>query len=289
MGAPFAERAALVSRRALAEGTLQPRTSELHRVVDAGVEFQVRVLTGPDSKPDRATPAGVRPPNPFLPPDPGLVVGSLSATHVCVLNKYPVVAGHLLVVSREFEPQQGLPTPADLAALWILLEQIDGLGFYNSDDTAGASQPHKHLQLVPPLDPGRKVPVEPLLDRATTRPGLLPELPFAHAAQRLEALPRQATGAGEALAGIAAGLRDASFPAREASHNLLLTRDWMLLVPRSRSYWTDVSVNALGFAGSLVVSGATALAQVRRLGPIQVLKEVGFPRGGFPPAPRVQT
>ena len=30
-----------------------------------------------------------------------------------------------------------------------ILAEFDGLGFYNGGETAGASQPHKHLQIVP--------------------------------------------------------------------------------------------------------------------------------------------
>ena len=40
---------------------------------------------------------------------------------------------------------------------------------------------------------------------------------------------------------------------QSAPYNLLATRRWMLLVPRSRDCFDSVPVNALGFAGSLFV------------------------------------
>ena len=41
---------------------------------------------------------------------------------------------------------------------------LDGLAFYNSGEVAGASQRHKHLQLIQPLGPdGLRAPMEALL------------------------------------------------------------------------------------------------------------------------------
>jgi ATP adenylyltransferase len=60
-------------------------------------------------------------------------------------------------------------------------------------------------------------------------------------------------------------------------YNLLLTRRWMLLVPRSRERVASISVNALGFAGSLFVGERAQLNTVRRLGPMSVLRAVGLP------------
>jgi ATP adenylyltransferase len=58
-------------------------------------------------------------------------------------------------------------------------------------------------------------------------------------------------------------------------YNLLLTREWMLFVPRARESWQGVSVNALGFAGTLLLRDADALERVRAAGPMAVLSHVG--------------
>ena len=57
-------------------------------------------------------------------------------------------------------------------------------------------------------------------------------------------------------------------------YNLLVTRDWLLAVPRAVEHWRGVSVNALGFAGSLFVTDAAAAARVRSCGPMAVLRAV---------------
>ena len=59
--------------------------------------------------------------NPFLPYEEDLFVADLSDAHLLLLNKYNVVAHHLLVVTRRFEPQSDLLNSADLDAAWKVL------------------------------------------------------------------------------------------------------------------------------------------------------------------------
>jgi len=54
----------------------------------------------------------------------------------------------------------------------------------------------------------------------------------------------------------------------------------MLLVRRSRESWEGVSVNALGFAGSLFIKDRTQIDMIRAQGPLAVLSEVGAPARG---------
>jgi ATP adenylyltransferase len=58
---------------------------------------------------------------------------------------------------------------------------------------------------------------------------------------------------------------------------MLVTQDWMLLVPRSQEYFEGVSINALGFAGSLFVRNESERQILRDHGPWQVLAQVGLP------------
>ena len=216
--------------------------------------------------------------NPFLPPDPELLIGEVSPDHIAVLNKFNVLDHHLLIVSRRFEPQEALLTLDDFAALTACMHEMDGLGFYNSGTVAGASQPHKHLQLVPlPLAHGpRPTPLDSVLDCSIEKGTItrVPTLPFVHSmiildgsrigeyrAVELHQLYRSACAA--------VGVHDETQP-----YNLLLTRRWMLVVPRSREDWRGMSINALGFAGSLLVRTSSELDQLQEVGPLAVLKSV---------------
>ena len=60
-------------------------------------------------------------------------------------------------------------------------------------------------------------------------------------------------------------------------YSLLLTARWMLLVPRSRECFRDISVNALGYAGSFFLRDDGQLSEVRRAGPMAVLQAVSIP------------
>jgi hypothetical protein len=79
--------------------------------------------------------------------------------------------------------------------------------------------------------------------------------------------------AGEA---IASGLGEPRPGSRPPPYNLLVTRSWMLLVPRSRDSALGVSVNALGFAGALLVRDHAQMVAVVDLGPMTVLRRVAF-------------
>jgi ATP adenylyltransferase len=59
---------------------------------------------------------------------------------------------------------------------------------------------------------------------------------------------------------------------------LLVTRNWMLLVPRSREFFDDVSFNALAFAGSFFVRNERQLERLRTTGPLNALAAVSFPK-----------
>src|SRR5688500_13259344 len=54
--------------------------------------------------------------NPFLPYDPVMFVADVSATHLCLLNKFNVVDHHLVIVTRRFEHQRTMLTREDFDA-----------------------------------------------------------------------------------------------------------------------------------------------------------------------------
>src|SRR5699024_7146191 len=122
---------------------------------------------------------------PFAPPyDPHLLVGEIPPAHMGLLNKFPALDRHLLIVTRASEPQTDLLTPADCEAVLHMLHGWNGLVYYNGGPQAGASQPHKHLQLIdlPQTPPGSGLSVIEALaaDDAGDTIGHSPRLPFPH-------------------------------------------------------------------------------------------------------------
>ena len=58
---------------------------------------------------------------------------------------------------------------------------------------------------------------------------------------------------------------------------LLITREWMLLVPRSQEFFNSISINSLGFAGALLVRNSEQMNILKKLGPMTALKSVALP------------
>uniref|UniRef100_B8HXI7 Ap4A phosphorylase II n=1 Tax=Cyanothece sp. (strain PCC 7425 / ATCC 29141) TaxID=395961 RepID=B8HXI7_CYAP4 len=274
------------TQAALQSGALQPIATQSEVLQQGEIKFLVRILAHFERKEAWQRQQGGRNVNPFLPYDPDLFVADLTPTHLCLLNKFNVVDHHLLIVTRAFEPQEDLLNPQDFTALWLTLQEVRGLGFYNSGKRAGASQPHKHLQLVPlPLTPEQDLPIAALLQLALQAgTDTLPSLPFVHAFTPL-ALPAD-------LSPPQAGLilwqnylqlrRSVGWEDRPQDepppYNLLITREWMLLVPRTAETCATIAVNALGFAGAMLVRNLEQLDTLKAIGPLSILAGVAIPK-----------
>jgi ATP adenylyltransferase len=273
--------AAIAARResALRQGALIEIPTREHIVREDGLAFVVRVVAQ-----DRGRAAAGRGGrgNPFLPYEEALFVADVSDTHVCLLNKFPVVDRHVLLVTRAFEDQEEPLGAADFAALAACLRETDGLGFYNAGEAAGASQRHKHLQLVPlPLGPGPAFPLAARLSERAEEGRVVAAtgLPFPVALARIEALAaRDPVDAAPALEALYREMLDRTgVRADRAPYNLLATQRLLWLAPRSRGEWQGIPVNALGFAGALLVPDDAALARLRAVGPLALLRAVTGP------------
>jgi len=250
---------------------LVPLATDICRVSEGPGAFEVRILTaaGCEASASRERRDG----NPFLPYDERLFVAQLSDTHVCLLNKFPVIPGHALVVTRSFEPQTSALSPHDYVAAVTCLMAFDGLVFYNAGEVAGASEPHKHLQVVPlPL-------VSDALDAPITSWFEQIDLPFRH--RRVDLASETWRSEESAKAIVSAHVErmltafDLLLPSGETKpYNLLLTRRWLMLVPRVAEKYKGISINGLGFAGAFLARDEQELAVLRSQGPMAALCHV---------------
>lgn len=253
-------------------------------IQDQGLPFIVRIVENLARKERNAA---SNPENPFLPYDENLFVADISPTHVCLLNKFNVVDHHLLFVTKQYESQQTLLSVEDFEALWFGLKAMDGLIFFNSSEEAGASQKHKHLQMVPcPLGGQNDVCSIPITecfappkeDEVICRSA---SLPFSHVYAKVE--PPQ----GRTDRECAEGLRELYMamlqtlrlwqPNEAVSlkpYNLLASRKWMWVVPRTAAHYQGLAVNALGYAGTLLLKNSAQLEQLKAIGPLNLLAAV---------------
>jgi ATP adenylyltransferase len=259
----------------LASGALQP--IETQTTDDDGVGFIVRAVSSLARKNEARRAAAAT--DPLGHYDPDLFVADLAPSHYVLLNKFHLLAGHVLLVTRRFERQERLLTIEDCAALISCLSEIDGLGFYNGGIEAGPAT--AQTSAVPAAPAGAGEPDEVPMQRQV---GGSPGLTFKHAFSRIA--PQASAPVLHALyrdllqrCGISA-VAAAQGEFQSAPYNLLVRRSWMLVVPRSRARFESIPVNALGFAGSLFVRSKQDLERVRTVGPMHVLRAVAVPQDG---------
>jgi ATP adenylyltransferase len=243
------------SQEALENGALRPLSTDIETWAGSGDGgFEIRHLVGAPPRHLRA--AGPKP-NPFRPWDQRLELTRVGNEHVLILNKYPVQLGHMLLISQSWQPQVGWLSLMDWTAACQVNQDTGGLWFFNSGPQAGASQPHRHLQLLPRTKGVRLCPREEwfqqhLLNATCSRP-------MDSLERSIKIKPLPVTWSGSALLEIYLDLCQQSglgSPQRDEKplhpYNLLISTRWMTLVKRSCDEVHGYSVNALGFAGYLL-------------------------------------
>ena len=278
------------TEQALQCGALQPIPTEYEFIEQDGISFLVRILANlsrkdkEKKKQEQQNTSLAKEFNPFLPYEEDLFVADISKTHLCVLNKFNVVDHHLLIITRAFEEQENWLNLQDFAALGACMAEFEGLAFYNGGRIAGASQRHKHLQLIPlNLVPEQeKIPIEEAIASAILYDciGIMPSFPFIHAIAKLDLDCFQSPlKASQMMLECYYNLLRAvelqvKGKRQSVAYNLLVTREWMLIVVRSQECFQSISVNSLGFAGALLVRNQQQMKIIKDYGPINILRSV---------------
>jgi len=207
-----------------------------------------------------------------------------------LLNKYNVVDYHLILATEDFQPQTDPLTESDFAALWNVVSTTSFLGFFNGGPLSGASQPHKHLQLLPPptsdaaTGSSFEASFEQLISKVPASPGQIfkiPEFGFKHSCLFLDPTELQQENPSNYLCRTyqlllqSQGLLNTK--SGEKSYNFLMTQRWMMVVPRSNEKYGNISVNSIGFLGSMLVKTQQELEKLKESGPMTILQNVTFP------------
>ena len=134
-----------VTKEAVDCGAIIPLDTTKYKSKEASCDYELRFLKSPIPKylreygPKR---------NPFIPWDKRLEIQSIYKKHTVILNKYPVQIGHMLLITNKWKPQDGWLNIEDFKAIENVDKDTTGLWFFNSGPLAGASQPHRHIQLL---------------------------------------------------------------------------------------------------------------------------------------------
>ncbi|KDQ57651.1 hypothetical protein JAAARDRAFT_58243 [Jaapia argillacea MUCL 33604] len=299
-------------RKAVEAGDLFFYPSTIHKHVEGGVEYKIRLCPALQHKPrldtphfDDTPPEGK--PDPFAPPYVrNLYItelcGEYGDEHIVLLNKYSVVPTHFLLATKEYESQSSPLFPYDLVQVYTLLMAARNAGkkffaFYNCGENSGASQPHKHLQFLP-MEDGGDAPMEKLAkaarlqhpDRAFSLP-----LPYANHVTRLPPNLQAASSVydlEEVLSRTILNLLDLAInnarfapdqPAGTPSYNVIITLDHVHVIPRRHESYVlpttreEISINAIGFFGMPLVKSEQELEALKAEGIGKVLRAVGLP------------
>ncbi|KAE8372783.1 hypothetical protein BDV26DRAFT_297529 [Aspergillus bertholletiae] len=207
-------------------------------------------------------------------------------THIMIANKFCFARPHLMLLTSDGHRRQYEPLDeSDLDGVWRILDaaETDYVAFYNCGRDGGCSRLHKHLQVMP-------LPANSFAAFLDSPAGEVPEtrVPFRWFYQRFEGevtssllvgvyndLLEQATKVGAGL-----GEHATSAPPEAACpHNMILTKRWMVLLPRSRGAVNkEAGVNSLGMLGVIAVATTKEIDNWVRLGLTQSLAELGVPK-----------
>ncbi|KAJ3339641.1 MAP/microtubule affinity-regulating kinase 3 [Gonapodya sp. JEL0774] len=268
-------RVSSVFTRALTGGDLVFTESTIRYFDDSGLKFQIRFAPALAKKPtlpsiDRSEDKRSRVANPFFPPDPNLL-------------------------------------SEDLIVLWECLDALDDNGknkfmaFYNEGVNSGARYSVHQMIPVDKNDPS-SLPIEELIQHHVQTSGgdpntpfNIPNLPFHHAAVLLPEVESKSRA--KALERTYENLVDAAFlplgvsrtvwaradPTASSmspdipSSNFIMTRQWMLLIPRRMESVEGISINSVGYAGMLLTKTEADIEKLVKLGPMKVLTELAYP------------
>ncbi|CAP68322.1 uncharacterized protein PODANS_7_3650 [Podospora anserina S mat+] len=215
------------------------------------IPFQLRYSPSLASKPK---PPSVTTPklffNPFASPTQEMLItpfGTSPPSHNLVLNKFAVVPEHFILSTSAFKPQTHLLEADDLAAAYACIDAYarhnkELFVFFNSGDHSGASQPHRHLQLLPVENMKEGLEGEwDVLAKGLTDPNTRGKLPFEVFARDIEGLGGDGeelrrvylelyNQACEAVLGVAEDIKHEG--EAQISYNLAMTNNTMAVVPR---------------------------------------------------------
>ena len=213
--------------------------------------------------------------NPFKPWDNILEIDSIDKYHQLILNKYPVQLGHILLITNEWKEQNGWLDIKDWEAIKEVNKDTSGLWFFNSGPLAGASQPHRHVQLLR-RDPSElSCPREKwILDlnnvnyknEKFSKNIILKKFSKSLNEENIHAIYKELAyklGLGEPRKD-----KKPRYP-----YNLIFTNKWIILIKRKTDNLFGISINALGYAGYILVTEKSDINYLRKFGPEKLLEK----------------
>ena len=212
--------------------------------------------------------------NPFKPWDNILEIDSIGKYHQLILNKYPVQLGHILLITNEWKEQNGWMDIKDWEAIKKVNKDTTGLWFFNSGPLAGASQPHRHVQLLRRNASEISCPREKwILNLSKVKDKndkfskniVIKKFSKSLNEENIHQIYKELTNK--------LGLGEPNIDKKPRyPYNLIFTDKWIVLIKRKTDNLYGISINALGFAGYILVTEKSDIQYLKEHGPEKLLE-----------------
>ncbi|OQE46851.1 hypothetical protein PENCOP_c001G04209 [Penicillium coprophilum] len=288
--------------RLISNGIINYQPNKPVLVVDGGMTFSFHLVEYLKSKPQAKDASEIKssltqgvntqrasfgPGSDIANEHPDICITTVNDTHYLVINKFPVFRPMLLLLTVDSYQRQHEPLVLeDIEAAWSAICGLkdEHYVFFNCTVLAGSSREHKHLQVIPA--PGKREGYDEGFKFFPDDDTALKTGPsFVHFLQRFE----DSAGCvenGEHLLDIyqcllhqareALGLLTEDVP---CPHNFILTRGWMMVIPRRAKEFHGITANSAGMMGSIYIWNHDQLNAWKDVGPMKVLAGLGLPRG----------
>ena len=269
-------RALEISRKAVNCGAVIPLNTIKYKSNGECCDFELRFLKSPIPKylieygPKR---------NPFTPWDSRLEIQPINDKHTLIFNKYPVQIGHMLLITNSWNPQNGWLTIDDFDAIQKVDKDTTGLWFFNSSKEAGASQPHRHFQLLPRRYNEIICPrfdwFCSLLDNTNGN-----NSEISHCISIRQRIKNNNSSEYDLFSSYKSMIDEMNLGVIDINnkplkpYNLLITSEWIALITRKTDRSNGFSINALGFAGYFLGTKRSDVDTLIKFGPEKILKDV---------------
>jgi len=212
--------------------------------------------------------------NPFKPWDKILEIDSIGNDHQLILNKYPVQLGHILLITNEWKEQNGWIDIKDWEAIKKVNNDTKGLWFFNSGPLAGASQPHRHIQLLRRNSSELSCPREKWIlefnnvknnNDKFSKNIIIKKFSKSLNEENINQIYKDLTNK--------LGLGEPNIDKKPRyPYNLIFTDNWIVLIKRKTDNLHGISINALGFAGYILVTEKSDIKYLKEYGPEKLLE-----------------
>jgi ATP adenylyltransferase/5',5'''-P-1,P-4-tetraphosphate phosphorylase II len=207
------------------------------------------------------------------------VIAHINSTHILVFNRVCIFRPQLMLLSEDSYRRQHLPLELiDIIATYEVLTSLNEgeQEFYTLYNCGfGSSREHKHVQFLPKVDVF--FPDDRGFDNG--------KIPYLYFLKYLPMSKDDPDGANnlylvyeELLAQAKSAVNTACPSGREwVPHNVILTKDWLMVIPRGSNGYEGVSTSSAGMVGSVFLANKDQLKEWKNAGMTKVLAELGIP------------